>query len=83
MWLTLLRIAGNPKVMLIVGVVLLAGLISWTLIRYGEQKVETRVIQEEQEKYISTRKKIDDAAATSPRDVDSARSWLRDRQADK
>ena len=83
MWLTLLRIAGNPKVMLIVGVVLLAGMISWTLIRYGEQKEATRVILEKQETYITTRKKIDNATKDSPRDVDAARSWLRDRQADK
>lgn len=80
MWLTLLKFAGRPKVLLSVGVALLVGLIFWTMIQYGEDKEKTRVIIEEQQSYIATRKRIDDATSNTATTVDDARSRLLNRQ---
>jgi hypothetical protein len=80
MWLTLLKFAGRPKVLLSAGVALLVGLIFWTMIQYGEDKEKTRVIIEEQQNYIATRKRIDDATSRPALTVDDARSRLLNRQ---
>jgi hypothetical protein len=83
MWITFLKLVGSPKVLLTVALVSAVGLTSWILIQYGEDKATTRVIQEQNQNYIDTRKRIDNAASRAGSDVDSARSRLQQRQVDK
>jgi len=78
----LMSIVGRPKVILSVVVVLAVGLTSYGMIQYGENKEKTRVVIEQQQNYINTRKRIDDATS-HPSDADTARSRLLQRQANQ
>ena len=80
LWLA--SIVGRPKIILFAVVVLAVGLTSYTMIQYGESKEKTRVVIEQQQKYIDTRKRIDNATSR-PSDVDTARSRLLQRKANQ
>jgi hypothetical protein len=80
LWLA--SIVGRPKVILFAVGVLVVGLTSYTMIQYGESKEKTRVVIEQQQKYIDTRKRIDNATSR-PSDVDTARSRLLQRKANQ
>ena len=62
--------------------VLLVGLISFTMIRYGENKAEIKTVIQSQQNYIDTRKRIDSAVKgiNNRDDVGLATEWLRERQ---
>jgi hypothetical protein len=80
LWLA--SIVGRPKIILFAVGVLVVGLTSYTMIQYGESKEKTRVVIEQQQKYIDTRKRIDNATSR-PSDVDTARSRLLQRKANQ
>jgi len=80
-WLS--GLVGRQKITLFVAIAFLVGLIFWTMIQYGASKETARIVTEQHQNYISTRKRIDNATNTPLNDVDSARSRLLQRQIDQ
>jgi hypothetical protein len=63
-----------------VGVVLAAGLISYSLIEYGASRQREKIEAQQNEQNIETRKRIDEAIRNNkPVDPDSDRLWLLER----
>lgn len=56
-----------------------AGVALWRAKARGKAEAKREQKQREQDAYINTRKKVDEAAQTSPTDPDVAREWLRRR----
>lgn len=79
----LLKLFSSPKFLVVATVVAVSAFAGWFLIDYGKTQEKSRIVIEQQENYITTRKRIDNAAKNTPSDADAARSRLLDRQTNK
>lgn len=70
----------GPRVLVGVGLVLVVGLISYTMIQYGVSMERERQAQENLQNNVDTRERIDNAIRNSPSDADAALRLLRERQ---
>jgi archaellin len=79
----LVKLLSSPKFLIVVAVVVVSAFAGWFLIDYGKTQEKSRIVIEQQESYITTRKRIDNATKNLPNDADAARSRLLDRQANR
>lgn len=72
---------GFRYLFILVAVALVAGSISYTMIQFGVVKVREKVIIEQQQNYINTRKRIEyETKGVGVDNPSAAREWLLKRQ---
>ena len=72
---------GPRSLVILAAIALVAGLTLWTTIQYGESKEKQKILEEQNQTYVQTRKRVDEAVKTNRGDdVDLARKWLLERQ---
>lgn len=76
-------IAGSRKALIVV-IALVVGLILFLMTQYIQNTTRTQVEQEQRieqiERQQRTRDRINEGIRNSPRDIDSIREWLQQRQ---
>jgi hypothetical protein len=78
MWWKIINVVGIP---IAIGVAIFIG--GLYLIDYGKKQAEQEVLIEQQEEYIDTTRRIQNAVKSNRHhSVDAAREWLRQRQSD-
>ncbi len=72
---------GPRSLAILAAIALVVGLTLWTTIQYGEGKEKQKILEEQNQTYVQTRKRVDEAVKTNHGDdVDLARKWLLERQ---
>jgi len=83
LWESLLRpltTRVGQTTIILVGAVLVVGLISYSLIEYGENRQREKIEAQQNEQVIDTRKRIDEAIRNSKSvGPDNDREWLLER----